>query len=591
MGERRGDEQDVVAPEPQVLDLHRRRAGERVEAVQDALGLAGRPRREQQLGDRVGLRRAGGDRLGVGLLLLGRRREVVPLHAGARQQVDVLTGAGHEHVLDGEAFLVGQQRLGLGQVVAPAEALGHDEHARLRAAQRVGHLAAPEDRHERAAHGADAQRRDRQHDELAPVRQLVGDRLARLHAEAQQQRRRPVGGLVQRAPAPRARPVGADVDDRRLRRALASPAAHPLGDRDLGRLVDRDRLDLQLVAGGAALAALRDLHRDPDRRHVVDERGIGDPVRVGVREAARALRARRRDRERHLDAVVVVARQRGAGHAPHPVDDERVVDELDVTAHPVELQHGDDAVGLLQADVLDVLEHGPAGREGPERREDRQHVGHRPAVDAHAAQLDAVVPHPHPACLRVELHRQAHLGEHVEDVRLGVVDLRAERRAHPPEEDVGRVQRAGGEAERRRADVRRQDDLRRRRLLAGLDLEAAPVVGDPDLEPEVAHHPHGQLDVGLLVEDAVDLDDGRPRGERRQQEQAGDPLRQRPGDPDVPARRPRRLDGDRRPGVLGLQAHAELRRARRAADRPAGAGSTSGPSASPARPRAPRGRS
>ena len=207
--------------------------------------------------------------------------------------------------------------LGLGQVVAPAEALGHDEHARLRAAQRVGHLAAPEDRHERAAHGADAQRRDRQHDELAPVRQLVGDRLARLHAEAQQQRRRPVGGLVQRAPAPRARPVGADVDDRRLRRALACPAAHPLGDRDLGRLVDRDRLDLQLVAGGAALAALGDLHRDPDRRHVVDERGIGDPVRVGVREAARALRARRRDRERHLDAVVVVARQRGAGHAPH----------------------------------------------------------------------------------------------------------------------------------------------------------------------------------------------------------------------------------------------------------------------------------
>ncbi len=281
-------------------------------------------------------------------------------------------------------------------------------------------------------------------------------------------------------------------------------------------------------------------------------------MRVGVRQAARALGARRRDRERHLDAVVVVARQRGAGHAPHAVDDERVPDELDVAAHPVELQHGDDAVGLLEADVLDVLEHGPAGREGPERREDRQHVGHRPAVDAHAAQLDAVVAHAHPAGLLVELHRQAHLGEHVEDVRLGMVDLGAERRAHPPEEDVGGMQRAGGEPERRRADVRRQDDLRRLRLLAGLDLEAPPVVGDPDLQAEVPHHPHGQLDVGLLVEDPVDLDDRRPRGEGRQQQQPGDPLRQRPGDPHVPAGGARGLDGDRRPGVLRLQAHPEL---------------------------------
>ena len=278
---------------------------------------------------------------------------------------------------------------------------------------------------------------------------------------------------------------------------------------------------------------------------------------------------------------------------PHAVDDERVADELDVAAHPVELQHGDDAVGLLQPDVLDVLEHGPAGREGPERREDRQHVGHRPAVDAHAAQLDAVVAHPHPAGLRVELHRQAHLGEHVEEVRLGMVDLAC--RASCASRGRGRrtgCSAAGGEAERRRADVRRQDDLRRLRLLAGLDLEPAPVVGDPDLEPEVAHHPHGQLDVGLLVEDAVDLDDGRPRGERAP---AGAGRRSTA----TASRRSARARRVGRDGwtVIGgraswrLQAHAELRRARRAADRPGGAGSTSGPSASPARRRAPRGRS
>ena len=105
------------------------------------------------------------------------------------------------------------------------------------------------------------------------------------------------------------------------------------------------------------------------------------------------------------------------------------------------------------------------------------------------------------------------------------------------------------------------------RLLAGLDLEAAPVVGDPDLEPEVAHHAHGQLDVGLLVEHAR-----RPR--RRSAAWRTGASRSRPeihcdSVPEIrtcPPRRARRLDGDRRPGVLGLQAHAELRE--RAEQRP-----------------------
>ena len=219
VGERRGDEQDVVAPEPQVLDLHRRRAGERVEAVQDALGLAGRPRREQQLGDRVGLRRAGGDRLGVGLLLLGRRREVVPLHAGARQQLDVLAGAGHEHVLDGRGLprrpAASGSRTG-GRARGSARATTNTRAFERRSAWDTSRR--PEDRHERAAHGADAQRRDRQHDELAPVRQLVGDRLARLHAEAQQQRRR-----AGRRPRP-ARSSSTRASRRRGRRRSPSPS-------------------------------------------------------------------------------------------------------------------------------------------------------------------------------------------------------------------------------------------------------------------------------------------------------------------------------------------------------------------------------
>ncbi len=293
-------------------------------------------------------------------------------------------------------------------------------------------------------------------------------------------------------------------------------------------------------------------------------------------------RPRGSDRQRHVDPVVVEAGERRAGQlALDPAHHQLAVDDLDVAAHAVQLQHRDDPVGLLQPHVLDVAEAGLARGELAHRRQHRQHVGHRPAVDLDPAQLQAVVADVDASAL-VELERQPHLGDDVDEVRLGVVDPRRAGLGQAGEGDVGGVQGGRRQAEGGGADVGRQGQFGGwARLLAAGDLEAAPVLGDLDLEPEVAHHPHRQLDVGLLVELALDLDH-RPAGrERGDDQEARDPLREGAGDPYRAAARPPRLDGDRRRRVLGREIDSRARRAPRAAARPGAAGSTSGRSASP----------
>ena len=67
MGERRGDVDDVVAAEAEVVDVVIGGARQRVVAVQRALGLARGARGEQQLGDlRPGRGLASGDRAVAG---------------------------------------------------------------------------------------------------------------------------------------------------------------------------------------------------------------------------------------------------------------------------------------------------------------------------------------------------------------------------------------------------------------------------------------------------------------------------------------------------------------------------------------------
>ena len=84
-----------------------------------------------------------------------------------------------------------------------------------------------------------------------------------------------------------------------------------------------------------------------------------------------------------------------------------------------------------------------------------------------------------------------------------------------------------GESERRRADVGRQLDGRRPRLLPRLDFEAPPIGRDAHVQVELAHHLGRQRDVRPLVELALDLDDGPFARKRREQQQPGDPLRER----------------------------------------------------------------
>jgi hypothetical protein len=182
VGERGGDEEAVVAAEAEVLDLHHRRPGEGVVAVENPLRLARGPGGEEQLGERLGGRLAGGDRVAVDRDRVERGGEIVPLDSAVPRQhrrLAVGVGADHQDVLERQlwlgpgaiAFSRQSQHAGrLRQVVAVAEAVGDDQHPRPRPARHLRDLALAEDRHQRAADGADLHRAKRQGDELTPVR-------------------------------------------------------------------------------------------------------------------------------------------------------------------------------------------------------------------------------------------------------------------------------------------------------------------------------------------------------------------------------------------------------------------------------------
>ena len=269
----------VVAPEAEVLDLHRRRAGERVEAVQHALRLARVvPEVNSSWASASGAGARAAIAVGVGRSWRrapsARSCHCTPRRAAAGRR---LAGAAdHEHVLDApRPSVVGaSSTCGLGQVVAAAEA----RRGRPTPAPASGAARATTSRSRKI--GISGQQtapirsaRQRQHDELAPVRQLVGDRLAGLARRARSSSDAgPVGRRVQLAPGP------GPGRRRRGRRRSRSPCGRsraqrrdPVGDRDLRRLVDRDRLDragsASPAAGGARSAPLRSSSTsvEPDR--------------------------------------------------------------------------------------------------------------------------------------------------------------------------------------------------------------------------------------------------------------------------------------------------------------------------------------
>ena len=512
-----------------MLDLHHRRPGQRVVAVQHAFRLAGRAGGEEELGERRRRRLARRDRLAVGLLAGERGGEVVPAGAvGLRQR-----RARRRRRRRGRARRAAgrrrrdrapsspapparrrrrQHRRRLRRVLAAAELVGDDQHRAPRAAQGEADLALAEDRHQGAADRADLHAGQGQ------------DRRTRPSSAAGRRRSRPARPRA-RAAAPRpCRPRASSSAQVQVRvppartSTTASSSGRSRAQRPTQSTIGisaawsiaidstaRCPASASPVATGAPAAersrSSSIAEVEPDRPHVVEEAGIGDPVGVRVGQRALAARPRGGHGQRHVDAVVVEAGERGPGQvALDPAHHQLVALLLDVAAHPVQLQHRDDPVGLLQPHVGDVGEARLALGELAHGGEHRQHVGHRPAVDLDPAQPHPVVADPHAAALAVELHRQPHLGDDVEEVGLGVVDPGAVDLVDAGEEDVGGVERGGGEAEGERADVGRQRDLGRAGGLVALDLEAAPVVGDPDLEPEVPHHVHRQLDVGLLVQ-------------------------------------------------------------------------------------------
>ena len=207
------DVDDVVGGQAEVLDLHLHGPAQGAVRVHDALRLSGGAGGEQQL---RGIRGRGRPLVDRGAVHDGRGQRLVPavpLHGrvgavrqdagGARCVVE------HEHVFQREFLAAGsrgvhrpaQQFGDLGRVRPGPEVVDHHEHLRAGALQREGHLALPEDRHDRADHRADPHRGQRGDDEFPAVGQLHGDPIAGFDAQAEEHRRRLVHFGVEFAPS------------------------------------------------------------------------------------------------------------------------------------------------------------------------------------------------------------------------------------------------------------------------------------------------------------------------------------------------------------------------------------------------------
>ena len=173
----------------------------------------------------------------------------------------------------------------LGGVRPGPEVVDHHEHLRAGALQREGHLALPEDRHERAAsprRSASPRRRRRRTRRPFGSCTATGRRAPRpgratAPRPCRPRRRAPASsmpGAVPRASTTAsacgfcARPAAGSTPGRSW---LSAPAA--AGHRSLGRLG---------TAGAASAGAAFHLHRDAEASACLDEARIGDPVGVRV---------------------------------------------------------------------------------------------------------------------------------------------------------------------------------------------------------------------------------------------------------------------------------------------------------------------
>ena len=240
-----------------------------------------------------------------------RRREVVPLHAGARQQVDVLAGARHEHVLDGERpLLVGEQRrCGLGRWSRPRKRSGRPARAPSSGAARRpprarGRSASAGSTRRRSSCARASGRRTRPSSAAGRRRSRPAARRARSSSVAGRSAASSSSLQVHaRVPSARTSTIAVSVGRSRAQRATHSTigisAAWSIATDSTARCSPR----LAGAAGGA-LAGARGrppLRSMPDRRHVVEEaRDRRSGRRWGRSGVLAPLRARRRDGERHL---------------------------------------------------------------------------------------------------------------------------------------------------------------------------------------------------------------------------------------------------------------------------------------------------
>ena len=248
MRERRRNEDPVFGAESEMLDFHRSGAHQDVVAMEHALRLARRARSKEQLRDSVWLGASRVERRCVDADGLERLFQANPVHRTVR-----VVGGGHrmcapparryddvfetQRQIAAEDRGLAQQRRDFAGGISAACFVGYDENARARAAQAERELALAENRHQRAADRADAQRGKRDDDELDAVRKLIRNAFARPHAEIEQQRRHALDSIEQLLPRHAHVGAVASLDDGELGGPLASLQAKQLVERQFGRAI------------------------------------------------------------------------------------------------------------------------------------------------------------------------------------------------------------------------------------------------------------------------------------------------------------------------------------------------------------------
>ena len=176
VAERRADQHRIACIEAEPPGERNVAGHQRIQAMHDAFGRAGRARGEHQHRHLIGGKRAD----------LARRRRPEPLAAGQQRPIKAVSPLAVDDNQVLKFRQLGLQRTHHRLVIEATKQLGYDHQLCLGEVEHVAKLVFAEDRHQRIDDCADPEGRQRDHREFPPIGQLHGDDVTGADAKAPQ---------------------------------------------------------------------------------------------------------------------------------------------------------------------------------------------------------------------------------------------------------------------------------------------------------------------------------------------------------------------------------------------------------------------